>query len=856
MKKRLQKFLTQFNIILLVLSSLTSLVSIQSIQADTNQEPPTARAAVEITPDNFEDYFDLHGDATYDKASATVTFNKDEQYKVGNFTLNNKISMNQDFVLEGEVNLGDKSQAQKGADGIGFAFHPGSVSAVGEPGGGQGIGGLENSFGFKLDTFYNPEDNIAYFHDPEEFKPDTPFGGFVYTDVGEKKVHTYMGSDSPAKVISAPKNNDFKPIIFEYSGINKVMKITFEGNQWIKDISTWIRDDSLAFGMSGSTGNYTNLQQFKIKSFSYIPQTNIYTKYVDKDTGEEIVGGQKFVGSYGDTKGNLRELHSKIISMGYVYDSVISENKESYDETTDTGTFASHDYTVTYYYKRNPTEISVVKTGNYNVSNKFAKVGDVVDYSVTMCSTGPEEGGNLGITNAVLTDTMPPNMGKPTNIKIDGESLGEGSENSNIKGEYYTYDESTSILRVYTSDFKPSDNKVVTYSSEVLDGYSNEIKTNNVTFSGNDKLNNEEREADSAWQFKIITKAEVILTKVDSKTKSPLEGAEFELQDGTGKTIQSNLITDKYGSIKVKNLVAGDYQFVETKAPKNYTLDPTPVLFTIEEGETNVIQLIKENTLTPGNVTLTKVDDFENVLEGVVFELQDSEGNVLCSDLTTDEKGQLSVKDLAPGDYQFVETKAPNGYLLDTTPHKFTIQLGQTEDVFVEVVNHLKDFELLLNKVDAASGKAIKGATFEISDTLNGSDLGISLATGVSDEEGRIQFTPELQLKAGKTYYLKEIAAPKDYKILTGYFEISIEGDGSKVSVKYVGDEKVKDFDYDVTLQANEQLNLINFDIPNKRVVILPDTGSNMILYSIIAGGLLLSATIIYIYSKKIVQGT
>ncbi|WP_285119837.1 SpaA isopeptide-forming pilin-related protein [Lactococcus petauri] len=850
MKKRVQKFLTQFNIILIILSSLTGLTSIQHVKALDN--PSTlSYNSLEITPDNFLDYFLLHGDATYDKDSGIVTFNEDAQYKVGNFTLNNKISMAENFSLEGEVNLGNKSQAQKGADGVGFAFHPGAVDAVGAPGGGQGIGGLENSFGFKLDTFYNPEDNDTYFHDPEEFKPDIPFGGFVYTDLGGKKVHTYTEADSPAKEILAPDNNTFKPIIFEYNGTNKIMKITFEGNTWSKDVSSWIRDDALSFGMSGSTGNYTNLQQFKIKRFSYTPQTHIYTKYVDKDTGEEILQGQNFEGSYGDTKSNLRELHSKIISMGYVYDSVISENKEFYDETTDTGTFASHDYTVTYYYKRNPTEISVVKTGDYNISNKFAKVGDVVDYSVTMRSTGPEEGGNLGITNAVLTDTMPPNMGKPTNIKIDGESLEEGSENSNIKGEYYTYDESTSILRVYTSDFKSSDNKVVTYSSEVLDGYSNEIKTNNVTFSGNDKLNNEEREADSAWQFKIITKAEAILTKVDSKTKNPLEGAEFELQDSTGKTIQSNLITDKYGRIKVKDLVAGDYQFVETKAPKNYTLDPTPVIFTIEEGEDNVIQLIKENTLTPGNVTLTKVDDFKNVLAGVVFELQDIDGNTLQSELTTDEKGQISVKDLAPGDYQFVEIKAPNGYTLDTTPHKFTIKPGQTEDVSMEIVNHLKGFELLLNKVDAASGKAVQGATFEISETLNGSDLRANLATGISDEEGRIQFTPELQLKPSKTYYIKETAAPKGYKTLTGYFEISIEEDGSKVSVNYIGDEDIKNFDYDFTLEADEQLNSINFDIPNKRDVVLPDTGSNIVLYSIIIGSVLLSATIVYLKRKQ-----
>lgn len=856
MKKILQKFLSQFNIILLLLSSLTGLTSIQSVQADTKEESPTARAAVEVTKDNFLDYFGLQGDATYDQGSGIVTLTEDEQSQSGNFALKNKILMNENFTLEGEVNLGDKSKAQKGADGVGFAFHPGAVDAIGSAGGSLGIGGLTDAFGFKLDTYYNYQTSAGtYYPDPEEFSDsNTAFGGFVYTDPGSLRAHTYVGEDAPAQFIAVPENNVFKPISFNYTGSTKTMTITYDGQTWSRNVSEWIRSDALAFVMSASTGSYTNLQQFKITSFIYSPLTAIHTKYVDKDSGKEIVEGQDFEGLVDGTRTNLRELHSQVIGMGYAYDSVISENEEAYDEATDTGTFELAEYTVTYYYKHTPSEIGVVKSGNYNTSNKLADIGDIVNYTVTMQSTGPEEGGNLGIANAVLTDTMPPNMGKPTNIKIDGESIGEGVDNTNEYGEYYTYDENTSTLKVYTSDFEDNDSKVVTYSSEVIDGYTNEIKTNNVTFTGNDKLNNEAREAHSSWKFKLksITKADVTLTKVDDKTEATLSGAEFELQDSTGKVIQTNLVTDKDGKINVKDLPAGDYQFVETKAPTNYTLDPTPVRFTIKEGENNVIQLTKENTLTPGNVMLTKIDEFKNVLEGAIFELQDSEGRVLQSDLTTNEKGQLSVKDLAPGNYQFVETKAPNGYVLDSTPHKFTIKPGQTEDVSVEIINHLKDFELLLNKVDAASGKAVKGAMFEISDTLSGSDLGESLATGISDEEGRIQFTPELQLKPGKTYYLKEIAAPKGYKVLTGYFEISIEEDGSKVTVRYIGDEEIKDFDYDFTLQEDEKLNSINFGIPNKRDVVLPDTGSNMILYSIIMGSIFLSATVIYLYRKKL----
>nr|WP_243147772.1 SpaA isopeptide-forming pilin-related protein [Clostridium perfringens] len=37
----------------------------------------------------------------------------------------------------------------------------------------------------------------------------------------------------------------------------------------------------------------------------------------------------------------------------------------------------------------------------------------------------------------------------------------------------------------------------------------------------------------------------------------------------------------------------------------------------------------------------------------------------------------MVLNDLAPGDYQFVEIEAPNGYELDKTPVKFTIVVAK-----------------------------------------------------------------------------------------------------------------------------------------------------------------------------------
>ena len=43
-------------------------------------------------------------------------------------------------------------------------------------------------------------------------------------------------------------------------------------------------------------------------------------------------------------------------------------------------------------------------------------------------------------------------------------------------------------------------------------------------------------------------------------------------------------------------------------------------------------------------------------------------GTVIHKDLVTNSKGKIEIDDLRPGNYQFIETKAPKHYVLDETP--------------------------------------------------------------------------------------------------------------------------------------------------------------------------------------------
>ena len=166
-----------------------------------------------------------------------------------------------------------------------------------------------------------------------------------------------------------------------------------------------------------------------------------------------------------------------------------------------------------------------------------------------------------------------------------------------------------------------------------------------------------------------------------------LAGAKFEILSSDSQVIQEG-ITAENGEFLSEPLPVGSYQVRETEAPEGYLLDATPIEFEIERSQTAVVELTKENRLTPGGVVLTKIDDQSGeVLQGAVFELQDANGTVLQSGLTTGADGKLAIDGLAPGAYQLVETQAPTGYELDATPVTFKIEKEQEVAIFLTKEN-------------------------------------------------------------------------------------------------------------------------------------------------------------------------
>ncbi|MFZ4451666.1 SpaA isopeptide-forming pilin-related protein [Salibacterium aidingense] len=258
------------------------------------------------------------------------------------------------------------------------------------------------------------------------------------------------------------------------------------------------------------------------------------------------------------------------------------------------------------------------------------------------------------------------------------------------------------------------------------------------------------------------------LTKIDQSTGVPLEGAVYELQDRDGNVEQSGLVTNEDGNLRVEDLRPGDYQFVETQAPENYQLDPTPVTFTIErsasEDETAQVKVEAENKMIPGSVALTKVDEEDSTitLEGAEFTLETASGETVQEELITDENGSFTVEELQPGDYVFVETKAPEYYQVNETPVPFTIEKSaaetDAEQVTVQVENKLILGTVELTKVDQDDpGTTLEGAVYKLQDG-EGNLVQEDLVTG---EDGKLVIDA---LYPGD-YQLVEVDAPEHYQM-------------------------------------------------------------------------------------------
>ena len=160
----------------------------------------------------------------------------------------------------------------------------------------------------------------------------------------------------------------------------------------------------------------------------------------------------------------------------------------------------------------------------------------------------------------------------------------------------------------------------------------------------------------------------------------PLPGAVFGLfAEGTTEFLENAAFavveSSEDGGFSFENIPYGMWLVREMKTPAGYVLSDE--IFEVRiTGSNVVIELGNlENKPITGELELTKLDiSTGKPLPNAGFRIKDAEGNTVVEGYT-DEYG-IARFTLGYGEYTYEEFAAPEGYLLDTTPHAFAI----TED--------------------------------------------------------------------------------------------------------------------------------------------------------------------------------
>lgn len=258
-------------------------------------------------------------------------------------------------------------------------------------------------------------------------------------------------------------------------------------------------------------------------------------------------------------------------------------------------------------------------------------------------------------------------------------------------------------------------NDTVYVAQTVLDSGNNTVRTTNLPTDDN---------AAQETPYEGTISIQKFLGGSTVKTSEP--DAEFEIYltsagsyDAAPEESRQTITTDANGYAITKRLPYGTYTVHQTKGNnKYYFVDDMEI--TISENNANYhkiledspiefyIKMVKKDAYTGNtvNVAGTTVELYDDNGSKISFNIMTSSGMQTIDSFTTDENGCVyTTEKLLKGNYTLVETKAPDGYVLDSTPVQFTVSEdtytadGGAEFILVEKSDKAVTGQLTVTKI-------------------------------------------------------------------------------------------------------------------------------------------------------------